>query len=265
MTDFETRLKEDLARAAELAPTFRGVQSSTAASSSESVRRGHAPRWRLAAIAAAAAVAVGATAPWWLLEDEGGSDGQASCAAILEVGTTRYVGHGELLRVPRPGRSLGSGTMLGCGDVEDRSTMASTLPGVDPATAVFAEGSVWLADGQPAVPAELRVLSEPVACTQSGAQSLVGDWVSVDGAMPESDGALRPPYVVMLQADTNDALPFKEWSSVRVEIRVNDQISGASDPDIVTQALQGDTPVRIDVTCIDGEFIASRIILERGQ
>ncbi|MFW6869999.1 hypothetical protein ACOACQ_21630 [Nocardioides sp. CPCC 206347] len=263
MTDFETQLREDLNRAAERAPIFRGVRASTAPSSTENA--GHASRWRLVAIAAAATIVAGATAPLWLPEDDDGTDGQTSCAAILKVGTSRYVGHGELLRVPRPGRSLGSGTMLGCGDIDDRSVMASALPGVDPSTAVFAEGSVWVADGQPAAPAELKPLFEPISCSQNGPQSLVGDWVSVDGAMPEGDGALRPPYIVMLQAETNDALPLKEWSSVRVEIRVNDQINGASDPDIVTQALQGDTPVRVDVTCTGGEFVARRITLERGR
>ena len=256
MTDFETRLRHDLDRAADLAPTFRGVAADRAAGTDARPHRSRTPGWRGLALAAAAVAAVAATPLWWPGADS--TPEEASCAAVMEVGTVRYVAHGELLRVPRPGRDLGAATVLGCSDVADRAVRAAALPGVHPAEAVLADGSVWVVDGG-RVPEDVQILSRPVRCSGAGTQSVGGDWVSVRGAPPDQDGALSPPYVALIQADTGDSLPLETWSSVRVEVEVTPRTAGGADPGLVTRALQGDAPVQAQVTCASGRFVASSL------
>ena len=218
-----------------------------------------ARRWRVPAAAAAAVVAVGATVPLWWPGDESPRE-QASCAGTMEMGALRYVEHGELLRVPRPGRDLGAATILACLDVADRAVRATALPSVEPTEAVLADGSVWVAEGEPA-PADLQVLSEPVRCRGAGTQTLGGAWVSVHGDVPEQDGALQPPYVALVQADTGEALPLETWSSVRVKVRVTARTVGGSDPELVRRTLQGGAPLETVVTCAGGRFVASSLAL----
>ena len=257
MTDFETRLRHDLDRAADLAPTFRGVASDRAADTDARPHRSRTPGWRGLALAAAAVAAVAATTPlWWPGADA--PPEEASCAAVMEVGTVRYVAHGELLRVPRPGRDLGAATVLGCDDVADRTVRAAALPGVDSTEAVLADGSAWVVDDG-SVPEELQILSQPVRCSGAGTQTLGGDWISVRGAQPDQDGALGPPYVALVQADTGESLPLETWSSVRVEVEVTSQTAGGADPALVARTLQGGAPVQAEVTCVGGRYVASSL------
>ena len=256
MTDFETRLRHDLDRAADLAPAFRGVAADRAAGIAARPHRSRTPGWRGLALAAAVAAVAATTPLWWPGADSPSEE--ASCAAVMEAGTVRYVAHGEVLRVPRPGRDLGAATVLGCSDVADRAVRAAALPGVDVTEAVLADGSVWVVDGG-RVPEEVQILSRPVRCSAAGTQTVGGDWVAVRGAQPEQDGALRAPYVALIQADTGDSLPLETWSSVRVEVEVTPRTAGGADPGLVGRALQGGVPVQAEVTCAGRRFVASSL------
>lgn len=223
----------------------------------DDVRRRSRRTWWAALVALAVVVGVvAAAAPAWLGgDDEPGQE--ASCPARLRLGEVTYQGHGELLRVPRPGQVLGAAVLPGCGDVQEGAVQASAIPGVDPSTAVLANGGLWLADNLGSVPEDVQLLTEPVGCSRPG--TVRGDWVAVRGPAPDRDGELVAPYVAHVQADEGDGLPLEEWASVRIAVHVTADTAGGTDAALVRDSLRGDAPVRAVVTCDGDRFVAEAL------
>lgn len=255
MTDFETRLRADLADAAEQAPEFSGLGHTVRAA------RRRRSRWVAGIPAAAAAVLIGVAGVAWLAVDRspgrtGTGAGEASCAALLEFEGRTYVGHGEPLRRPRPGRLLGTGT-AGCGgaDLEVRA-----LPGVDPTVAVLTDEGLYVSGAVRSLPARVAELDRPVRCTGSGTSSVTGDWVSMEGPMPARDNELTPPYVAVLKVGRGDWLPRDRWETVTIRVRVTAGTSGGTDPSLAEYALRGSEPVTATVHCDGGDWVADSLV-----
>ncbi len=248
MTDFETRLRTDLADAAEHAPEFTGLDRTARA------RRRRSRRVAAIPAAAAAALIVVASAVWLAADrpPERAGTGDASCAALLEFQGRSYVGHGEPLRRPRPGRLLGTGK-AGCAgaDLEVRA-----LSGVDPTVAVMTDEGLFVSGSLRSLPPRVTELDLPVPCTESGTSSVTGDWESVEGPMPARDNALTPPYVAVLKAQRGSWLPLDRWEAVTIRVHVTAGTSGGTDPSLAEQALRGAEPVTATVHCERGDWVA---------
>lgn len=269
MDDFDANLRDDLAQAAEQAPTFRGLDTTAAepdtssgrSSGFDDVTTQRRRKLRPAVwIPAAAAAVVAALAVPLAMNGNGdldeGSSGQASCAARLELGGQTYSGHGEGIRQPRIGAKIGEATLLGCQDVPDESVVAYPVPGVPTAQAVYAIGGVWVAEDLQAVPSAIAALDEPVSCASPGPVTFTGDWIAARGPMPANDNEMVLPYTAQIVAESGDKLPLGEWASVQLDVRVTDATRGGNEPQSIEKSLRGNVPVTVTAHCEGGRFVA---------
>lgn len=251
--DFETQLRADLSHAAEAAPVFTGLEPT------RRPRRSAAPPLILTA---AIGIALAGDA-WWITTSHEQPTDSASCPSILQFQGRIYHGHGEQVRVPRPGQILGTGTHPGCEGEKPYESEVRLLPGVVPTVAVVTLGGVWIADTADSLPAEIAALDEPVPCEGTGLTNLSGDWVAIQAPMPERDNDLTPPYVAVIKADHGRRLPLEKYAAVTVKVHINEQTVGGTDPALATDALRGSTPVMATVRCDGSVFIAEAISLLR--
>ncbi len=245
MDDIDTVLRAELARAADTAPAFTGLER-------RPLPRTRRPRWT--ALAAAAGVAVLAVGGDWWAATHRGPEEEASCAALLKFQGRIYQGHGDKLRTPRPGNRLGTGTPWGCGGGEGRVPVRA-LPGVSPDIAVLADDGVWLADTVRSLPPEVAVLDKPVTCTHTGTTTVVGQWVA-SLPMPSRDNEVVLPRTAWVEADEGDTLPLDRWPVVTIRIRVTHDTAGGDDPTLAEDTLRGSQRVAATVHCDGKRFVA---------
>lgn len=256
MPDFEQELRERLRDAAKDAPRFAGVDGGAR-------RRPRRVRWALLT-AAAVVVVAGAGTTWWA-GDDGGGNGAGSCAAVIEFGGHAYQGTGEVLRTPRHGASIGRATFPGCSDAsgeESRETHAPAyrISGVNPRSAVFANGDIWVKKGTTALPAPVREILRPVAC--AGASTIHGTMtgeVVKGGALMEGSHEVKLPYTARFDADRGLKLPLRRYSEVKITLRVTAQTKGGRNVALARDALWNGEPVTVDITCDGTHFVATAL------
>ncbi|MGB7448356.1 MAG: DUF6281 family protein [Ornithinimicrobium sp.] len=261
MSDFESRLRTQLAEASTRAPTFTGqhTQHSPAAPAPE-VSRPTSRRmaWALAVTATVLALVGGGT---FLATMSGDTDSsQASCAAEIVFDGRTYAGYGDPLRMPRPGQRVGTGSTPPCADGQRAGNEAVevwSLPGVEPDVAVMAQGVVWIEGRASALPEELDELTEPVKCTAADESTITGRVVSVEASVGEEELRPQPPYEATVKADGGATLPLSQYSSVTVQLVVTSQTQGGRDAELLDAALRSGDHLDISVRCVTGRFEAT--------
>lgn len=247
MDDFDTRLRADLLHAAETAPEFTGLHPSQA-------QRSRPSPWTAALVAAAGVAGIAGGGAWWASTDDPQMEG--SCPALLEFNGRTYHGHGEMLRTPRPGARIGTGSLPGCGDPA-QAVSVRALPGVNDEVAVLSDSGLWVSDAVGPLPPEVDMLDRPVTCADSG--TVAGNWVALEGPMPTRDDELSPPYTAVVEVDQGDHLPLEKWRMVTIRLRVTPDTIGGTDGQLAEHALRGPERVRATVHCDGDRFVAESI------
>jgi hypothetical protein len=267
--EFDETVRDLLAKAAAAAPAYDERKLDSAAGDvSEGARRGvltpRRPRVWFGAAAAVVVAAAGVT--WWTAAQHDGGPGSASCASRLDFAGRTYVGDGALLNLPRAGDRLGVGSQPGCddggGQVPAETQAVYRIPGIDPATAVLTDDTVW-------VGSELGRLLDPIVamntrlpCEAPAVGTLSGRVIGYHG--PAITSETSPPYTLDLAVDRGDALRLDGYAVARVRLLVTDQASGAVDAASVRQALSRQSRVTATVRCTQGRFVALTVRGEPG-
>ena len=253
-TQFEKDLRAALAGAVVDAPRFEAARHQT----SQRVSRGRS-RWTPFVLAAGAAAVAGLG--WqWSHSLTSGSGPEASCAARLSYDGRDYSGAaGNAVRTPAIGEPLGEATIPACQDSPAEQVGVSTLAALGGTDVVMTgNGQVWIADGVNAPPL-LEEARQPVRCTTAGALTLTGQWVAVQGPMPERDYELVAPFRMDLNVEAAQAgLDPKIWEAATITIAVGKDVA-VPDRDSVRRALGEGAPITVEATCAKGEFVATRV------
>lgn len=216
-------------------------------------------------------VRIGLTASWLVLlgactaGDEPEVDGDASCAAVLEVDGVRFVGTGELRRTPETTGRTVPAVQPGCDDSggqddagsADEPVEADVLADVAPDVAVLLSGTLYVRDGEP-VPTAVRTLLTPPLCTSAGTVELSGDWLGVmTSREPRFDGDLRVPYRLEVRVVEGPAV----YVGTTLDLRVNDDAAATLTPDDVRTSLWQGGRLTAEVRCDEQqrfEVVAAR-------
>ena len=267
-TRFEEQLRAQLREAADEAPAFRGL------SDDWSTRRATRRRTRPWLAAAAAVVITGAAigVGWQVLP--GGSGGHpggganASCAMTLKFhGVTYVLGGGDQVRTPHRGEALGTGIVPGCNDTGvDRPAPSKhrrvyAIPGISPQQAILgSEGLVLVPRASHTLPAALREIYQPLACTRSGQSTMSGHLTGETfGGLREDAGRVRVPYTATFEADRGSWLPLKRYTNVRITVRITDATTGGQDAALARAALQEGKRVAVTMRCDGSKFVATAL------
>lgn len=197
--------------------------------------------------------------------------GAASCALVVDVGTQRYVGAGELMQLPPLERERVAGTIPACDDTGgtpwwrawDRdeppeSVEVHAVSGVDPEVALVLRDQVLVPESSAghAVPTELRPWLRRPRCTADGPLVLRGEWLDVETTKaPRFDGDVRAPLTVELRVDRHEA-DRPELAGARVLVRDRGVADPALTPDDVRDTLWTGGTLEARAHCENGRFVA---------
>lgn len=215
----------------------------------------------VAVVAVVVAAATG-LAGWMLLSGQPGQTDGGLCAATMRFDGREYVGHGEVLRTPRLGDSIGTAATPDCNDFPGSTFDVFAIPGVPPSEAVFGDDGTWLRADPTSVPSEVREIQRLVTCTGTGRRVLAGRLVGHIGPPPTADYHAKAPYVAVFVADQGEHLPLVAYSSVTVRLRVRDKTVGGEDPDLVRAGLERGQRLTATVQCAGKAFEALSLSLD---
>lgn len=257
--DFEARLRETLARSADAAPRYEGQREQSPEPGPIDRPRRESRSGKVSGLLAAAAVVLIGGIVVTVVQLGSPDRPEAQCPTVLDFNGNRYAGSGDLQRVPRAGASLGSATTPGCsdqnGDAQAAEREVLKVPGVSAQDALLSNSELYVAEDLTEWPEGLRKARQPLACPKDAGE-LGGFWVSLEGPMPERDGQVTTPYVAVLSVDGGTGLPLDQWSEFIVRLQINEATAGATDPRLVTEALQEGARVEATVTCDGTAFVA---------
>jgi hypothetical protein len=190
----------------------------------------------------------------------GGESGAASCAAVLVYDGHTYSGRGGVAREPEvTGRSMPA-VLPACDDTggqsdaesRDEAIRVHELAAVDPTTAVFFNGAVYVRDGRELPERTRRWFSAP-GCSTAGTFEVAGDWIGVTGPRkPRFDGDLRPPYRLEVHVTSGPA----RYVGARITVRATPATAPALTPTDVEESLWQGGQVTAAVRCVGGRFEA---------
>lgn len=260
MADFETTLRVELAKAADQAPGFTGLDVDASPTPRSMLRR-------RAVMIAAALIVVTVGVSWWAsgLGDDDNSD--ASCASKMTFDGRGYVAHGEGLRTPRPGDMLGSGSTSACADGNGTAGGGDLevfqVPGIEPRIAVFARDHLWLSEDEPTAAAAVQEFERLVTCEGAAPRTISGQLTAISGPPPKVSYHVDAPYVATFVADEGEHLLLDQYSSVTVRLRVTDKTVGGEEPDLISRALGDGQRLTATVRCDGTTFDALSFSLAR--
>jgi hypothetical protein len=219
----------------------------------------------LLAVAAAVVVVIGggAVINQWISGDGTGSSG-ASCAAVLTFRGQQYEPV-ETMRVPQPGKDLGTATT--CSDTVANGTPspADRVPvvaasGISPQWAFLYDGQLWVADRQDEQPAAIRRLQQPIRCV-STVGKLTGTVVQLDGRAPDDSPPTAAPYTITLRVTGHSLVPLraKRYQAVLVRVHVTGKTRGANLVERLAQEPEHRGSVTVHLSCSGKSFGADRI------
>jgi hypothetical protein len=173
-----------------------------------------------------------------------------------------------VVRMPRPGQSLGGAGFLDCDGTRAPGlgkTQLWAVPGLDHNAALLSRerngDAVYV--NQKIAPRDwpqlLKVATSFPAC--EGAATFTGTWDLVDPAsMPTmEDYDITVPFNATLNAKSGQGLHLDQWSSVMLEARFTADTDPQPSPTFVKQALGGNKPVTVTTECRGTHFEVTTI------
>jgi hypothetical protein len=198
----------------------------------------------------------------------GSSDQQqspsASCADVIDFQGQRYVGHGELARVPQTTGHTETGIAPACDDgggaVSQRRVEVRELEDVPMNRAVLADGRLYV-KMHDTLPEVVRSWLVAPTCDTPGSFTLTGTWTGVTAKVqPKVDGGIRPPYRVRVRITEG---PQRYVGSL---LMLN--ATGETDPVLgrrdVTSSLWRGGNVNATVHCDGDTFVADELTSTPG-
>jgi len=235
----------------------------------EVVARGRRRRrtpWVVAGAAAATVVAAWAVVgPQPAGED--GPDGDAGCAAVVELDGVEYVGHGELMwsSPPTTGRAeeaLQPACDDGNGRSPERTVEAEELAALPLARGFLSDGQIYLRVGAP-FPEKIRHWFARRGCGPDAPAVVHGGWIAVWAKeKPRFDGDIQAPLWLDLKIDPDSpgAGEYAGW-----QIRIHD--TGAADPGLtkadVEDALWSPGTLEVRLHCVGRRWVADGFRVQR--
>jgi hypothetical protein len=192
-----------------------------------------------------------------------------SCAALVTYGGREYQGLGTAYRVP-VGRALGQANEPPCYDnmvdgtphgSPGRAVPVRAVRGVDPRWAIADPAndfSVYIVRDRPAgeLPAALRRVVRPPACTGSTPMTLAGELLGVTVNQPRGD---RPVAVELIVDRTSPGAA--RYRDADMTVRITTGTAGSAS---LRQWHGGDARVEVVARCDGTAFVADQVTFRQG-
>lgn len=193
-----------------------------------------------------------------------GAGSSADCADLVRYDGHRYVGHGELQRMPASSGGSGTATRLGCDDGNGPSPEEEIevvrLRDVPLDRGFLSHGQLYVRDDQD-FPEAARAWFEPTTCDESAPFELTGRWLGVESSREvRFDGDIRPPYRVTAWVTDGPAA----YVDTRVTVHATEQTDPQLGPEDAKRSLGEGGDVVARVHCEAGRFVADGLSTPAG-
>lgn len=185
-----------------------------------------------------------------------GTGSAADCADLVRYDGHRYVGHGELQRMPATSGRTGAATRLSCDDGNGPSPEEDIevvqLLDVPLDRAFLSHGQLYVRDDLD-LPAAARPWFEPTTCDETEPFEVTGQWLGVESPNEvRFDGDIRPPYRITAWLTDGPAA----YVDTRVTVHATTQTDPQLGPEDVKRSLWEGGDVTALVHCEQGRFVA---------
>jgi hypothetical protein len=193
-----------------------------------------------------------------------GTHGAASCADLVRYDAHRYVGHGELQRMPATTGRAGTATRLSCDDGNGASPEEEievvALRDVPLDRGFLSHDQLYVRDDLD-LPEAARPWFQQTTCDESGPFELTGQWLGVESSREvRFDGDIRPPYRVIAWVTDGPAA----YVDTRVAVHATEQTDPQLGPEDAKRSLSKGGDVVARVHCEAGRFVADGLSTPAG-